>query len=142
MTHPAAPPPASAPASDPGSAPGSDPVVGSFVSVSHVRIDVSGDVGGDVGGEVGGGTGAAQVLEDAFAHRLGEVEGEAGFQRLEVWRDVTVAGAYVMVTWWDTEEHFRSYLRSDAHDRSHARVPTSPARPRGAGLDRYRVVAR
>ncbi|HEU4676344.1 MAG TPA: antibiotic biosynthesis monooxygenase [Motilibacteraceae bacterium] len=123
MTHPAAPP--SATAKDIAA-------TGSFVSVSHVTVDVGGETGES----------AAQVLERAFAHRLGEVEGENGFQRLEVWRDVKVAGTYVMVTWWDTEEDFRAYLRSEAHDRSHARVPTSPARPRGAGLDRYQVVAR
>lgn len=108
------------------------PETGSFVSVSHVTVDVGGAAG----------EGAAAVLERAFADRLGEVEGENGFQRLEVWRDVKATGTYVMVTWWETEEDFRAYLRSDAHDRSHARVPTSPVRPRGAGLDRYQVVAR
>lgn len=131
----------------------SSSVVGSFVSVSHVTVDVP-------RGEDGAGADEAcadearadearadevradEVLERAFTDRLGEVEGEAGFQRLEVWRDVKRAGTYVMVTWWDSEADFRAYLRSDAHDRSHARVPTSPVRPRGAGLDRYQVIAR
>ena len=106
--------------------PDSPPAPASFVSVSHVTL----------------GEGGEAVLERAFAHRLGAVEDEPGFQRLEVWRDVKASGTYVMVTWWDTEDHFRSYLRSDAHDRSHARVPGEPVRPRGAGLYRYQVVAR
>lgn len=137
MTHPA--PRSTGPAGSTGSI--ADMAgLGSFVSVSHVTVDVSEGGRGTPGrdDEVR----AEEVLERAFADRLGDVEGEAGFQRLEVWRDVKRAGAYVMVTWWDSEADFRSYLRSDAHDRSHARVPSSPVRPRGAGLDRYQVIAR
>lgn len=92
-----------------------------FVSVSHVRAA----------------PGGSAVLEAAFADRLGEVEEAPGFVRLEVWRDATADDRYVMVTWWTAEEHFRDYLRSDAHRRSHARMPSGELRPRGAGLDRY-----
>ncbi|MGN6242894.1 MAG: antibiotic biosynthesis monooxygenase family protein [Motilibacteraceae bacterium] len=117
--------------------------VGSFVSVSHVTVDVArGEDGAGADEARADEVRADEVLERAFTDRLGEVEGEAGFQRLEVWRDVKRAGTYVMVTWWDSEADFGAYLRSDAHDRSHARVPTSPVRPRGAGLDRYQVIAR
>jgi heme-degrading monooxygenase HmoA len=92
-----------------------------FVSVSHVRAAPDGSA----------------PLEEAFADRLHEVEDAPGFVRLEVWRDLTTDDRYAMVTWWATEEHFRGYLRSDAHRRSHARMPGGPLRPRGAGLDRY-----
>jgi heme oxygenase (mycobilin-producing) len=81
------------------------------------------------------------ALERAFDDRLGEVDGWPGFQRLEVWRDERCPGRYLMVSWWDSEADFRAYLRSDAHDRSHARIPGVPHRPRPAGLTRYRVVA-
>ena len=81
------------------------------------------------------------VLEDAFRHRLREVEEHPGFQRLEVWRDHSTDGAYLMVTWWDDEPSFRSYMRSRAHRASHARIPTEPAKARGVGLRRFTVVA-
>ena len=97
-----------------------------FVSVSHVHVDPDG----------------AETLEAAFRDRLGAVEDTPGFQRLEVWRDRSAPGRYVMVTWWDQASDLPDYLRSDAHDRSHARVPTAPHRARGAGLDRYDVIAR
>ena len=87
-------------------------------------------------------TDGADALENAFEQRLGEVEGHPGFQRLEVWRDNLREGAYRMVTWWDDEAAFRSYMRSPAHRRSHDRIPDEPARARGVGLRRYTVIAR
>src|SRR5688572_8313663 len=82
------------------------------------------------------------TLEDAFRNRLGEVDGFPGFRKLEVWRDPRRTGRYLMVSWWDSPEAFRSYMRSDEHRRSHDRIPTDPVRPRAAGVDRFDVVAR
>lgn len=95
------------------------------VLVSHVHVDPRGSI----------------PLEQAFRGRLHEVEGAPGFVRLEVWRDESADGAYLMVTWWRDPSDVRAYLRSEAHHRSHARIPTVPHRPRGAGLDRYTLVA-
>jgi heme-degrading monooxygenase HmoA len=83
----------------------------------------------------------AGALEGAFRQRLGEVEHNPGFQRLEVWRDHKTDGAYLMVTWWDDEQAFRSYMRSQAHKTSHARIPTDPAKARGVGVRRFTLVA-
>ena len=83
----------------------------------------------------------AEALEAAFAARLGEVDGWPGFIRLEVWRDPRRPGRYLMVSWWDDEETFTTWMRSDAHRRSHERVPDAP-RPRPVRFDRYEVIAR
>lgn len=96
------------------------------VVVSHVEVDPDG----------------ADELEQAFVDRLGEVEEARGFVRLEVWRNDREPGRYVMATWWHREEDFRAYMRSQAHRRSHQRIPTDPYPPRGLGLDRYTLVAR
>ena len=82
----------------------------------------------------------AASLEDAFRHRLGEVDGWEGFIRLEVWRDPRHEGRYLMVSWWETREAFTEWMRSAAHDRSHARIPTDPG-PRPVRFDRYQVIA-
>lgn len=103
-----------------------DVAPGHHVVASHLEIDPAG----------------GPTLEEAFAARLGQVEDVDGFVRLEVWRDERDEGRYLMVTWWESPAHFRAYMRSEEHDRSHARVPTDPYRPRGRGLDRYTVVAR
>ena len=83
----------------------------------------------------------AEVLQAAFADRLRLVEGHPGFQRLEVWRDERDPGAFVMVSWWDDEDAFRTYMRSPDHRRSHSRIPVDPARARPAGLRRFRRVS-
>jgi heme-degrading monooxygenase HmoA len=79
-------------------------------------------------------------LEQAFRDRLHLVESAPGFQRLEVWQDIALPGVFVMVSWWDDDERFREYMKSDAHRRSHARIPSVPERPRGTRLRRYRRV--
>jgi heme-degrading monooxygenase HmoA len=81
-----------------------------------------------------------EALEQAFQDRLGEVDGWPGFRRLEVWRDASRPGTYLMVSWWDSRAAFSAYLRSDAHRRSHDRIPDDP-RPRAGGVRRWEVVA-
>ncbi|MCW2606387.1 MAG: Antibiotic biosynthesis monooxygenase [Frankiales bacterium] len=94
---------------------------GTFVTVSGIAVPVEG----------------AADLERAMQDRIGLVDAEAGFRALQVWRPVRSGDPYRMVTWWDDEAAFRSYMRSPAHAASHARTPDGPHRPRPAGLDRY-----
>jgi heme-degrading monooxygenase HmoA len=77
------------------------------------------------------------MLEQAFRQRLRLVEQAAGFQRLEVWREVSKSGVFQMVSWWDDAESFRRYMRSEEHRLSHDRIPSEPDRPRGTGVRRY-----
>ena len=80
---------------------------------------------------------SAATLERSFRERLHLVEKALGFQRLEVWRDVTRPGVFQMVSWWDNADSFRQYVRSEEHRISHARIPHEPDRPRGTGVRRY-----
>jgi heme-degrading monooxygenase HmoA len=80
-------------------------------------------------------------LLDAFRGRLGEVDAWPGFQRLEVWEDARDQERIVMVSWWDDDASFASYMRSESHRRSHARVPDGDDRARPDGFHRFRVVA-
>lgn len=96
-----------------------------FVVASTIRVPVRG----------------ASALEAAFSHRLREVDEVPGFRRLEVWSDLSDETCYLMVSWWDSHDAFLSYMRSDAHRRSHDRIPTGAEAPRPAGLSRYTVVA-
>lgn len=82
----------------------------------------------------------APALEDAFRARLGEVDSHPGFLRLEVWRDPRRPGRYLMVSWWTSKEAFGAWMHSDAHDRSHERIPEDPG-PRPVRFDRYEVIA-
>ncbi len=80
------------------------------------------------------------TLEAAFRTRLGEVDSFPGHLGLQVWRDDRHRGRYVMVTWWETDDAFRQYMRSESHRRSHARIPSEPARPRAVRVDRFSLV--
>lgn len=92
-----------------------------FVTVSGIAVPAAG----------------AAALEAAMQNRLRLVEGEPGFGGLQVWRPLRSGDPYRMVTWWDGEQTFRRYMRSEAHRESHARTPDGPDRPRPSGLDRY-----
>jgi len=81
-----------------------------------------------------------ETLETAFRTRLGEVDSFPGHLGLQVWRDDRHRGRYVMVTWWETADAFRQYMRSESHRRSHARIPSEPARPRAVRVDRFSLV--
>lgn len=104
----------------------SGPGDGTFVAFSEIRVPAPG----------------ADRLVAAFEDRLGEVEAWPGYQRLEVWRDERDPGRFVMVSWWDSEERFLAYMRSDSHRRSHARIPGGEDRARPAAFSRFRVVTR
>jgi heme oxygenase (mycobilin-producing) len=82
----------------------------------------------------------AETLELAFRARLHLVEQAAGFQRIEVWRDLSHPGVFQMVSWWADADSFRAYMRSTEHRVSHARIPTEPAKPRGTAVRRYALV--
>ncbi len=97
-----------------------------FVAVSDLTVPVAGRA----------------ALVAAFGHRLGAVDAWPGFQSLQVWADPADATALVMVSWWDTEEAFNAYMRSDDHRRSHARIPGGPDRARPRKFRRYKVIAR
>jgi heme-degrading monooxygenase HmoA len=77
------------------------------------------------------------ILERSFRERLHLVENAPGFQRLQIWRDVTRPGVFQMVSWWDNSDSFRRYMRSEEHRLSHQRIPMEPDRPRGTGVRRY-----
>ena len=96
-----------------------------FVTVSGIAVPADG----------------AAALELAMQNRLRMVDDRSGFGGLQVWRPVRTGDPYRMVTWWKDEETFRSYMRSTAHDASHARTPGGADRPRPAGLDRFWCIA-
>ncbi len=81
------------------------------------------------------------ALEAAFADRLGAVDRWPGFQGLQVWADATDPCALVMVSWWESQACFASYMKSEAHRTSHQRIPAGENRPRPRRFRRYEVLS-
>ena len=86
--------------------------------------------------------GGQEQIETAFRARLGAVDGWEGFRSLEVWADLVEPTSYTMVSWWESPEAFKAYMRSDDHRRSHDRISTGEDRPRAMQFRRFRIVAR
>jgi len=103
-----------------------EPVPSAFVALSELTVPEAG----------------REALEASFAARLGAVDRWPGFQGLQVWSDVSDPSSFVMVSWWDSQECFATYMRSDDHHRSHLRIPGGDDRPRPRRFRRYEVVAR
>lgn len=98
---------------------------GTYVAISEIAVDEAG----------------APALEAAFRDRLGAVDDWPGFLGLEVLRHRRRPGTYLMVSRWESKETFQAYMRSETHDRSHARIPGGAHAPRPAGFADYEVVA-
>jgi heme-degrading monooxygenase HmoA len=84
----------------------------------------------------------AASLRQAFAERLGAVDGWPGFAGLELLQDRKRPGRYLMITRWATRAQFLAYMRSEDHRRSHRRIDRGPTGPRPAGFSEYDQVAK
>ncbi len=78
-----------------------------YVSVSRLRVDIH----------------QVDRLIDAFRDRVGLVDAFPGFKGLEVWRSERSPGEVLMVSRWRARSDFTAYMKSDADQRSHDRVP-------------------
>ena len=100
-----------------------------YVSVSRLRVERD----------------RVEQLVAAFRGRLGAVDAHEGFVDLQVWRSDRDPGEVLMVSRWVSREHFKNYMRSAEHKRSHARI--DPALQQAIALERlehlhtYEVVA-
>ncbi len=80
---------------------------GMYVSVSRLRVEVH----------------QVDRLIDAFRARAGLVDAFPGFMGLEVWRSERSPGEVLMVSRWLARADFTAYMKSDAHQLSHDRIP-------------------
>jgi heme-degrading monooxygenase HmoA len=78
-----------------------------YVSMSRLRVE----------------DGRADELVAAFRARARLVDAFDGFVDLQVWRSDRDPGEILMVSRWDSREHFTAYMRSQEHQVSHDRIP-------------------
>src|SRR4051812_23166582 len=62
-------------------------------------------------------------LVAAFRRRAHLVDDVPGFVDLEVWSSDREPGEVIMVSRWRDRAAFRDYMRSEAHQASHERIP-------------------
>ncbi|MBB6096904.1 heme-degrading monooxygenase HmoA [Deinobacterium chartae] len=66
------------------------------------------------------------AFEENFRHRAGAVDGMPGFVRNQVLRPAQEGQPYVVVTTWESREHFEGWVNSDAFRQGHARSGSLP----------------
>ena len=64
-------------------------------------------------------------LVGAFRARAHLVEEAEGFVDLQVWRSDVDRSELIMVSRWESRDHFKAYMKSDAHRVSHDRISTT-----------------
>ncbi len=67
--------------------------------------------------------GKSDEVRAAFSNRPHLVDHAAGFCRMEVMNPVDNPEEFWLITYWDSEQHFRDWHRSHAYHQSHAGIP-------------------
>lgn len=68
----------------------------------------------------------ATAFEERFADRANLVDGMPGFVSFQLLRPKKADDPYVVMTFWESEEHFKGWTESDAFKKGHARSGTLP----------------
>lgn len=68
----------------------------------------------------------AEQFEHNFRHRAGNVDSMPGFLSFLLLRPTREHDPYVVLTFWESREHFEAWTRSEAFVRGHARSGTLP----------------
>ena len=64
--------------------------------------------------------GHEEAFEDRFANRASMVDGMPGFVSFSLLRPQTEGDPYVVMTFWESETHFKNWTSSDAFKNQHA----------------------
>ena len=68
----------------------------------------------------------ADAFEARFANRAGLVDNMPGFVANYVLRPATPDTPYIVLTYWESKEHFDAWVNSDAFKQGHARSGSLP----------------
>lgn len=84
----------------------------------------------------------ADAFEARFADRASLVDGMAGFISFQLLRPLAPDQPYVVMTFWESEAHFKAWTESAAFKEGHARSGTLPAQTFMGHpvLERYEVI--
>ena len=68
----------------------------------------------------------ADAFEARFKERAGLVDEMPGFVSNQVLRPVNPGDPYIVLTFWESRQHFEDWTKSDAFVKGHARSGTLP----------------
>lgn len=68
----------------------------------------------------------ADAFEEAFSNRASLVDGMPGFVSFRLLRPTKEGDPYIVMTIWESREHFEGWTNSDAFKEGHAKSGTLP----------------
>ena len=68
----------------------------------------------------------AEAFEQRFADRSTLVDGMPGFISFQLLRPKKAGDPYIVMTFWETEAHFKAWTESEAFKEGHARSGSLP----------------
>jgi heme-degrading monooxygenase HmoA len=74
-----------------------------------------------------------QRFEELFATRAGAIDTMPGFNHMHVLKPKESGGSYLVVSYWDSEEHFKAWTTSPAFLEGHKRAFADMAKAREEG---------
>ena len=82
----------------------------------------------------------AEEFEQRFKRRAGQIEQQPGFIRMQVLRPVSTDAPYVVLTEWQSEVAFSSWVGSDDFKLAHQNPMPDEAFSQQGGLEQHSVV--
>ncbi|MEM7209428.1 MAG: antibiotic biosynthesis monooxygenase [Pseudomonadota bacterium] len=79
-------------------------------------------------------------FEQRFKKRAGEIDKQPGFERMEILQPRSKKTPYVVLTYWQDEKAFQSWVRSDDFKVAHANPMPKEAFDEGGGLEQYSII--
>ncbi len=67
-----------------------------------------------------------EAFEERFANRAADVETMPGFLSFHLLRPISPDDPYVVMTFWESHEHYEAWINSEAFKQGHARASTLP----------------
>jgi heme-degrading monooxygenase HmoA len=81
-----------------------------------------------------------EEFEQRFSNRSGQINQQPGFVLMEVLKPRSEETPYVVLTHWESEQAFRSWVGSDDFKLAHQNPMTKDAFNDGGGIEQYEVV--
>jgi len=82
----------------------------------------------------------AEEFEQRFKNRAGQINQQAGFQLMEVLKPQSENTPYVVLTRWQDEQAFQSWVGSEDFKLAHQNPMPKDAILEGGGIEQYEVV--
>ncbi|WP_455206472.1 antibiotic biosynthesis monooxygenase family protein [Kaarinaea lacus] len=82
-----------------------------------------------------------EQFEARFRQRVGQVDKQPGFIRMEIMRPIDDTAPYLVMTVWENEQVFRDWVGSDDFKLAHQNpLPKDAYKASGGGMEQHTIV--